>query len=209
MLKFGNTYLNFNGTYLNGYTHSGVILYSNTEYDVVRTPSDNEALTINVVAPTADYNIFALKWQEHWGCDGSLYDMGIHTISNNYDLWECLCRPVPYTACPLWHKSGITSFPGNYSNCNFTAQGGSYNDSYLYKAQSNNTFYTRKIIYNNNNNSISGYLNNTFMFQITGLDTFTSFSSFTYGGNAIFPATAYVKDINLYAFSNASEAINW
>ena len=187
---------------------TSVNVYSNTAYNVTRTPSNNGALTINAAAPTAYYKIFALKWQEHWGGGGSLYEMGIHTISNNYDFWECLCKPVPKTACPLWHKSGRTTFPGNYSNCTFTAQS-RYNDAFLYKAQSNASFYTRKLIYNNNNNTISGYLNNTFMFQVTGVGAFTSMNSFTYGGNKSYPATAYVKDVRLYAFANASDAISW
>ena len=183
-------------------------VYSNTTYNVTRTPASNATLSINATAPTAAYKIFALKWQEHWGGGGSLYEMGVHTISNNYDFWECLCSPVPKTACPLWHKSGRTTFPGNYSNCTFTAQS-RYNDAWLYKKQSNASFYTRKLIYNNNNNTISGYLNNTFMFQVTGVGTFTSMNSFTYGGNKSYPATAYVKDIRLYAFANASDAISW
>lgn len=187
---------------------TSVNVYSNTAYNVTRTPASNATLSINATAPTAAYKIFALKWQEHWGGGGSLYEMGVHLVSNNYDMWECLCSPVPKTACPFWHKSGRTTFPGNYSNCSFTAQSRN-NDAYLYKAQSNASFYTRKLIYNNNNNTISGYLNNTFMFQITGVGTFTSMNSFTYGGNKSFPATAYIKDVRLYAFANASDAISW
>ena len=182
--------------------------YSNTAYDVTRTPTSNEPLSINATAPTATYKIFALKWQEHWYVNSEIYDMGVHTISNNYDFWERLCLPVPNLHCPLWYKGGTTTFPGNYANCTFTAQSQN-NDSYLYKAQYNGLFYTRKLIYNNNNNTISGYLNNTFMFQVTGVGAFTSLNSFTYGGNASYPATANVKDIRLYAFANASDAISW
>lgn len=199
----------YNGHYLSRQIPSAIV-YSNTAYDVIRTPSNNEALIINVNAPTAGYKVFALKWQEHWFKDewGGLYDTSINLNSNNYTVWECFCSPVPRTACPLWHKSGRTTFPGDYSNCSFTAQS-QYNDAYLYKNQSNSSFYDRKLIYNNNNNTISGFLDNTYMFQLTGLDTFTTFSSFTYGGNASFPASAYVKDVNLYAFANVNDAISW
>lgn len=221
MIKFGNTYLNFGGSYLNCNFPSALI-YSNTAYDVTRTPIDNEDLTIDVVAPTANYDIFALKWQEHWSatepniygsiCYSSNYDMSIFINSNNYSMCERLGWRVPYTACPFWHSSSTNTFPGNIGDCSFTTQtiGTPYSMlSFLYKAESNSSFYTRKLIYNNNNNTISGYLNNTFMFQLTGLDTFTSFNSFTYSGDEAHPATAYVKDINLYAFSSVNDAINW
>lgn len=224
-----NTYYNFNGYSITGATLTGnqfaftgtdvtakanfnlqtsVNVYSNTAYNVTRTPASNATLSINATAPTATYKVFALKWQEHWGGGGSIYEMGVHLVSNNYDVWECLCKPIPKTACPFWHKSGRTKFPGNYSNCSFTAQS-RYNDAWLYKAQSNASFYTRKLIYNNNNNTISGYFNNTFMFQLTGVGAFTSMKSFTYGGNKSYPATAYIKDVRLYAFANASDAISW
>ena len=150
----------FNGNMVWGYTPpSSGLVYSSAFDFTAKAGTTNNILT-NQILPTADYDYFTVKFGLAFTANSTIED-DFSILANNQDWNIILCSPIGTSEVPLYWGTPQSPVNLTYTGCTQRTQDSGKKKIMSYKGLTNRTVREYKMLYNNNNNSITMYYDGT------------------------------------------------